>query len=184
MNSSPETKARAAVIEAAVYLRCCGIRLPHYRITIEPPEGRTPFGGSFVDDFDGTLRLNMGRYPTRFLRNWFAMHELGHLLWHLHRPLHWKRFRQEFGEPRPVNYDAMATAEAWKTAATGPASWFAGPHRPKGQPSWYGTRAGGEERFCELLGLMWAHGDFSKAPPGDLAELWDTCWDHGLARMT
>lgn len=181
MNSSD--KARAAVKEAADYLRHCGIRLPRFRITAQPPEeGR--FGGSFVDDFGGTLRLNMGRYPFPFQLRWFSMHELGHILWDLHRPLRWKRFREEFGEPESGDYDGQAAAEAWKTAATWKASWLPGPHRPKGQPSWYGARSGGQERFCELLGLMWANGDFSTPPPPDLANLWDCCWDHGLSRMT
>ena len=27
------------------------------------------------------LQLTMGNYPTTFTRNWFAMHEIGHLLW-------------------------------------------------------------------------------------------------------
>jgi hypothetical protein len=41
-----------------------------------------------------------------------------------------------------------------------------------------------EERFCELIGLMYANGNFSKDPPADLVELWDTCWSAGLVRMT
>lgn len=182
MNSSD--KARAAVREAADYLRYCGIRLPRFRITTEPRGGRIPVGNSYVTGFGGILRLNMGRYPTLFLRRWFAMHELGHVLWDLHRPLRWKRFREEFGEPESSDYDGKAAEEAWKTAASWRFSRRTGPHRPVGQPSWYGARAGGQERFCELLGLMWAHGDFTEAPPRDLAELWDTCWEHGLSRMT
>ena len=87
INSSQATQARTSVLEAADCLRSCGIRLPRFKITTEPPEGRMPFGGSFVDGIDGSLRLNMGCYPTVFQRRWFAMHELGHLLWHLHRPL-------------------------------------------------------------------------------------------------
>jgi hypothetical protein len=51
------------------------------------------------------------------------------------------------------------------------------------QPSWYGTRVGGQERFCELIGLILAHRDFTQSPPQDLAKLWDTCWHHGLSRM-
>ena len=184
MHSPHETKARAAVSEAADYLHSCGIRLPHYRVTAVPPEGRNPFGGSYVTDFGGTLRLNMGRYPTPFLRHWFAMHELGHLLWHLHQPLRWKRFREAFGEPPPPGYENLAREEGWKTAGSWKLSKLHGPHRLKGQPSWYGARAGGEERFCELLGLMYANGDFSKAPPADLADLWNCCWHRGLARMT
>jgi hypothetical protein len=177
MRSPHETKARAAVAEAAAYLRSCGIRLPRYRVTAAPPEDRNPFGGSYVIGSGGTLRLNMGRYPTQFLRHWFAMHELGHVLWHLHRPLRWKRFREAFGEPAPENYDEVHQREAWKTALS------KGSIRPDGEPSFYGARAGGEERFCELLGFIYARGDFSMAPPDDLADLWHTCWNHGLSRM-
>lgn len=182
MNSSQQ--ARASVREAAAYLRYCGIHLPRFKVTTEPPESMIPIANSFVDESGGELRLNMGRYPTRFLRRWFSMHELGHILWHFHRPLRWKRFREEFGEPPPDDYDDLAAAEAWKTAATWKFSRKPGIHRPKGQPSWYGARAGGAERFCELLGLMWANGDFATTPPRDLADLWEVCWDHGLARMT
>ena len=31
---------------------------------------------------------------------------------------------------------------------------------------------------------MYANEDFAESPPPDLAELWDTCWHHGLAHMT
>ena len=170
-----------AVREAAAYLRHCGITLPRFRITAEP--GPLPYGGSFVTGLGGTMRVNIGRYPTRFLRNWFAMHELGHVLWRHHRPDRWKHFRQEFGKPKPDNYEGMALRYGWRTAGAYKLSWLPGPHRPKGEPSVYGIRGGGQERFCELLGLMWAHGDFSKDPPRDLASLWDTCWEHGLSRM-
>ena len=43
--------------------------------------------------------------------------------------------------------------------------------------------AGGEERFCELIALMHAHGGFARQPPRDLDGLWRICWDEGLARM-
>lgn len=181
---NPTQMARAALDEAASYLRFCGIRLPDFRVTTEPPEGRIRWGNSFVDGLDGALRINMGTYPTVFLRRWFSMHELGHALWRLHCPLRWKRFREEFGEPEPDDYDIQAAEQAWKTAATWRFSRLPGLHRPKGQPSWYGARAGGQERFCELLGLMWACGDFTEPPPDDLAALWEACWDHGLSRMT
>ncbi len=183
MNHSPETTAKKAVRDAVAYLKSCDIRVPDFKLTAHLPEkGR--IGGSYVTGFGGELHLNMGRYPTSFIRNWFAMHEIGHVLWATHRPLRWKCFREAFGEPQPGNYDAIHKSESWKTAGTHLFSWASGPHRPKGQPSWYGARAGGEERFCELIGLMYAHGDFAQPPPGDLAKLWDCCWEHGLSRMT
>lgn len=177
------TLGTRAVHDAAAYLGSCEIRLPHFKLTTNPPEERR-YGGSFVDSSSGSLRLNIGNYPTTFLRNWFAMHELGHILWASHQPLRWKRFRYAFGDPAPEDYERLAAQEAWKTPTTWRFSWFPGLPRPTGQPSWYGARAGGQERFCETLSLMWANGDFSKPPPADLAELWDVCWDHGLSRMT
>jgi hypothetical protein len=168
----------AALDDAVRYLRACGIRLPKF--------GRKPgtamVGGSAVEY--APLRLTMGNYPTAFTRNWFAMHELGHLLCAEHRPLRRKRFRLLFGEPFPPDYDAIHKRDSWKTAATHQLSWLPGRHRPKGQPSHYGRNAGGEERFCELIALMYANGDFSMAPPPDLEELWAVCWNDGLARMT
>ena len=131
------------------------------------------------------LRLTMGKFPTAFVRNWFAMHEIGHLLWAKHQPLRRKRFRKYFGDPTPTwgDYIEIHKRHAWKTAATLTLSWWTGPHRPAGQPSHYGAHAGGEERFCELIALMYAHGDFSADPPPDLTELWDVCWSEGLSRM-
>ena len=183
MKSEQEIKARAVVTDAADYLRSCGIRLPRFRITTEFP-GDKRWGGSFVDGFDGNLRLNLGCYPLLFQRHWFAMHELGHLLWHHHKPLRWKSFAEAFGKPQPRGYDNLASKLGGITAGAGIFSRVPGPHRPRGEPSWYGARAGGEERFCELIGLMYANADFACEPPADLAILWDTCWNQGLARMT
>jgi hypothetical protein len=183
MKHSPDATSKKAVRDALAYLKSCGIRIPSFKLTAQPPE-KGPIGGSFVTEFGGELQLNMGRYPTPFTRNWFAMHEIGHLLWAAHRPLRWKDFREAFGDPQPANYEEIYKSESWKTAATHLLSRHSGPYRPKGQPSWYGARAGGEERFCELIGLMYAHGNFSKCPPRDLASLWECCWEHGLSRMT
>lgn len=173
MLSRHESKAREALEEADAYLRSCGIRLPKYQVTTT--DG---IGGSFVERAGSRIRLNMGHYPSLFMRRWFAMHELGHVLWILHRPLRRKHFHRLFGDPAPDNYDEVHRQEAWKTALS------RGLFRPHGEPSCYGARAGGEERFCELLSLMFATGDFSKEPPDDLGDLWNTCWNHGLSRMT
>lgn len=177
MNPKQACLGRETVKEAAAYLRSCGIRLPKFRITTEAPE-RQRFGGSFVDGNRGKLRLNVGSYPTAFLRAWFAMHELGHVLWAAHQPLRWKRFRGEFGAPRPEDYDGIHKQESWKTAAAG------GRLRPTGEPSYYGAMGGGEERFCELIALMYARGGFDREPPSDLADRWNLCWEAGLSRMT
>ena len=176
-----EMLARDAVHQAAAYLRHCGIRVPRFTITTK---WDAPLGGSEVSYNGTTSKLNMGRYPTSFLRNWFAMHELGHVLWNGHSPLRWKKFREAFGAPQPADYLGLHRSESWKTAALGRLSWLAGPHRPAGEPSWYGALAGGEERFCELIALMYANEDFVEASPPDLHELWHVCWTHGLARMT
>ena len=177
--------ARDAVRQAASYLRSCGIRLPRFKLTTEWASLMS-VGGSHVHWSGRSYQLNMGRYPTAFLRHWFAMHELGHLLWLRHHPLRRRGFRAAFGDPLPPDYDSLHRSESWKTPL---ALQFylprcPGPHRPAGEPSWYGARAGGEERFCELIGLMWAHGNFSEPPPADLSGLWDRCWEHGLSRMT
>lgn len=175
-----KVQAEATVRRAASYLKVCGIHVPPFELTTVW-EGR--IGASWVMAGRTGCRLNMGWYPLPFLRHWFAMHELGHVLWHHHRPLRWKRFREAFGTPRPHGYDAISSRESWKTTASMKLSWLPGPHRPTGEPSRYGSRGGGEERFCDLLGLMYAHGDFSAAPPQDLSDLWNTCYNGGLARM-
>ncbi|GEM_PF-1594546 len=164
--------AREAVNRAASHLHSYGIRVADFTLTTEWDWWR-PVGGSSV--WPSTRHFNMGRYPTEFSRNWFAMHELGHLLWAEHQPLRSHTFRSAFGEPLPPDYERIYKLEAWK------AFLF---RRPDGEPSYYGARGGGEERFCEMIGLMWATGGFSDPPPADLATLWDCCWAHGLARMT
>ena len=181
MSAPLNAKAKDAVDRVTDYLHSCNIRVPSFDFTTTWEER---IGGSHVTSEGKVIQFNMGRYPTDFLRNWFAMHEMGHVLWSCHQPLRSKAFREAFGAPEPRNYNAIHLSESWKTPASFKLSWHPGPHRPKGEPSWYGARAGGEERFCELIGLMYAHGDFSKEPPSDLADLWDTCWTHGLSRMT
>lgn len=172
--------AKDAVRRAVKYLRACKIKVPRFALTTN---WNTPIGGSMVI-FDGTRsHLNMGRYPTAFLRDWLAMHELGHVLWNHHQPLRRKKFRVAFGAPAPANYHQLHLRHSWKTAATHRLSWLPGIHRPAGEPSWYGAKAGGQERFCEVLGLLWAQSNFAADPPPDLAELWDTCWHQGLAHM-
>jgi hypothetical protein len=175
----PKHPSLAATEQAVRYLKACGIRLPHFKLD----QSDQRVGGSLVQY--RPLRLTIGNYPNTFVRNWFAMHEIGHLLWEKHRPLRRMAFRRHFGDPMPEEdaYNLIHKRQSWKTAATHKLSWWAGPHRPSGQPSHYGALAGGEERFCELIALMYAHGDFSKDPPSDLAELWDVCWSEGLPRM-
>jgi hypothetical protein len=85
-----QLKAREAVRCAASYLRSCGIRVPRFRLTTK---WNSLVGGSHILSDGRSHQLNMGRYPATFLRNWFAMHELGHLLWLHHHPLRRKGFR-------------------------------------------------------------------------------------------
>jgi hypothetical protein len=174
------SKSEAAVAAAADYVRAQGIFLP--RFALSAVTGR--FMGGARTTVDKPYRLRIGTYPTSFLRRWFAMHELGHLLWAEHAPLRSRVFRRCFGEPLPRDYDDMPGRHSWKTVVAGPLSRFPGPHRPKGEPSWYGAIAGGEERFCELIALMYAnYYGFDAQPPPDLAELWNACSRYGLSRM-
>jgi hypothetical protein len=177
-------RSRKAVKEAAAYLKSCGIWLPRFTLTATPPPGEAALGNSFVVLEGNKITLNIGRYEDSFSRNWFAMHELGHVLWRAHRPLRWKVFRHHFGAATPPDYDDIVDAEAWRTSSQGKLSWYAGHHRPRHEPSWYGARGGGEERFCELIAFMYAHcGGFLNKPPRDLSLLWSDCWNHGLSRM-
>lgn len=112
MNPSQESKAKDAVRKAVEYLRTCGIRVPLFILTTTPPGTRSGVGGSYFEGSDGDLLLNMGRFPTAFHRSWFAMHELGHVLWAVHRPLRWKHFRAEFGGPQPHDCDEIHRRES------------------------------------------------------------------------
>lgn len=174
-----KNKAREAVCNAKAYLQSCGIFVPHFELEIKSSDQFLEIGGSYVRQEYGDTQLSMGCYPTSFLRNWFAMHEIGHVLWGGHHPLRWKRFRLEFGKPRPTDEASKEIHKkySWRTAGS------RGIHRPNGEPSYYGKLGGGEERFCELIAYMYACGDFSKNPPSDLVALWECCWEHGLSRM-
>lgn len=173
-----QKSAKKTVRDAARYLQSCGIRLPDYRLTADFEKW---IGGAYVEGD----RLNMGSYPLGFLRRWFAMHELGHLLWQEHHPMRRRLFAKKFGGKQPRDYEEISEKYSRYTPATFSLSWYAGPHRPKGQPSWYGKKAGGEERFCDLIAFMYANcSDFASNPPPDLKTLWNACWTHGLSHMT
>lgn len=62
-------KATDAVRRAAAALRACGMLVPRFTLTTEWP---SLIGGSRVDAGSHSLHLNMGRYPVRFMREWFA----------------------------------------------------------------------------------------------------------------
>lgn len=174
-----QRKATDAVRHTVTALRACGIRVPRFTLSTEWP---FLIGGSWVDTGSHPLHLSMGRYPVCFMRQWFAMHELGHVLLACHRPLRRKAFRAAFGQATALDYHEIHRRETWKTASTLRLSWWPGPHRPAGQPSHYGMTAGGE-RFCELIAQMHAHGGFARQPPRDLDDLWRICWSDGPARM-
>jgi len=182
MSAQTKILATDAVEHAVHYLRSCGIHVPKFNLTTDWHPWKP--GNSYVLTERKNVSLNMGRYRGTFLRNWFAMHELGHVLWDHHRPDRSKPFRAEFGEQRPEDYLQIHARESWKTVMSHLASWNSGLPRPPGEPSWYGAKGGGDERFCELIALMYAHGDFSKDPPPDLSGLWEVCWKYGLSRMT
>jgi len=156
------------------YLDDCDVFLPDFRHAIH-----TRVSGSYVSDTANGPFLHLGCYPTRFIAEWFVMHEVGHVLWHFYEPCCNRTFKRYFGAPMPDNYDDIHR----KLALYGP---FAATLRlrPRGEPSAYGRDGGGEERFCELIGLMYATGGFDQRPPNDLRAMWRACWNHGLARMT
>jgi len=135
--------------------------------------------GSYFSDAPAGPFLHLGCYPTRFIAEWWVMHEVGHVLWHFYEPCRDRKFAKYFGAPRPDDYDDIHR----KLAFYGPIAATLG-LRPRGEPSPYGRDGGGEERFCELIGLMYATGGFDQHAPKDLQRMWSACWNNGLARMT
>jgi hypothetical protein len=164
---------RAVFIDVLEYLNRSGVFVPPFRHRIQ----RRFFGSGFTDADRGPFLL-LGCYPSRFATEWFVMHEVGHVLWHFYDPCRNRVFRQFFGSPLPDDYDDIHERLSWR----GPLQ--AVTMRPSGEPSSYGAEGGGEERFCELIGFMYATGGFDRRPPRDLRATWHACWDHGLARMT
>lgn len=163
---------RAVLNEVCQYLEACDIYVPQFKLTIH----RKPGGSSVKHDIRD--HLNLGCYPTRFMTEWWVMHEMGHILWNYYSPCDNRKFAQAFGAPQPEDYDDIHRKYS-------PFSTLAETlrMRPENEPSPYGAKAGGEERFCELLGLMYASGGFDQAPPEDLEKLWNVCWHSGLADM-
>lgn len=154
------------------YLASCGLSVPRFRTRVYRRLG----GSYFLHGVRGPT-LNLGCYGLRFWTEWFVMHEVGHVLWDFYDPCRNRMFRRWFGEPTPANYDSLGNLP-WRGPVLGKVA------RPIGEPSHYGAAAGGEERFCELLGYMYAHGGFDRQAPSDLRRIWSVCWIHGLSRMS
>lgn len=157
--------------EVLDYLDRCNVFVPPFRHRIN----QRFFGSHFIDADAGPFLL-LGCYPSRFVTEWFVMHEVGHVLWHFYQPCRNRAFRQLFGSPEPDDYFDIHMRLSWR----GP---FRPRARPPGEPSFYGAEGGGEERFCELIGFLYATGGFDRRPPRDLRALWTVCWD-ALTRMT
>ena len=169
-----QSQTRDVLHDVIEHLDACGVFLPDFHHVIH----RRIAGSYFRDTASGCF-LHLGCYPTRFVAEWFVMHEVGHVLWHFYEPCRRPTFKRYFGADVPDNYVDLHRSLSFY----GPIATFVG-LRPGGEPSPYGAQAGGEERFCELLGLMYATGGFDRRPPNDLKALWSACWNHGLARMT
>ena len=165
---------RSVLNEVLEYLDACGVFVPDFRHAIH-----LRMSGSYVTETPTGCFLHLGCYATRFIAEWFVMHEVGHVLWHFYEPSRNHIFKRYFGAGRPENYDDVHRWHSWR----GPLRAGLGV-RLRGEPSEYGALGGGEERFCELLGFMYATGGFDKAPPKDLSAMWRACWQHGLSRMT
>lgn len=165
---------RDVLSDVVEYLDACDVFVPDFRHAIH-----RSIGGSYVSDTPSGCFLHLGCYPTRFVAEWWVMHEIGHVLWHFYQPCRNATFKRYFGAEMPDNYDDIHR----KLAFYGPIATTVR-LRPRGEPSPYGAQAGGEERFCELIGLMYTTGGFDQRPPKDLNTIWRACWNHGLARMT
>jgi hypothetical protein len=154
------------------YLEECGIYVPPFRRRV-----LKRWGGSYVNvKKDGSTYICLGCYPTRGFADWFAMHELAHVLVAAHEPGRRRKFRVEFGDPEPDDYDD----QQWK-GMLGPI----GIRRPAGYASMYGRDGGGEEHFAELVALMYCGEDeFAGRPPRDLRHAWSVAWKDGLSLMT
>ena len=165
---------RNVLNDVIAYLDACGVFLPDFRHAIH-----RRLVGSYVIEAPKGCFLHLGCYPTYFVAEWWVMHEVGHVLWRFYEPCRDRTFKRYFGTGIPDNYDDMHR----NLSAYGPpAAIF---HlRPHGEPSLYGAQGGGEERFCELIGFMYATGGFDQCPPKDLRRMWSVCWNHGLSQMT
>lgn len=171
--ANPE-RTRKILNEIIEYLGQSGIFLPDFRHRIY-----RKFSGSEFKPSGPSLML--GCYTTRYITEWFVMHEIGHVLWHFYDPCRDRTFRRYFGAPMPKyeEYLDIHRQFSWK----GPVLHKTG-FRPQGEPSPYGEKGGGEERFCELIGLMYSSKHGFHKPPSDLRAMWRACWEHGLSRMT
>jgi hypothetical protein len=173
--AAPEL-TREVLNDVIAYLSDSGVFLPAFRHRIH----RRFFGSHFVVTESGPFLL-LGCYPSRFVTEWMVMHEIGHVLWHFYQPCRDPVFRRYFGAPTPDadDYHEIHKRLSWRGPVLHRTNL-----RPRGEPSPYGAAGGGDERFCELIGLMYSSDDGFHKPPSDLSSMWRACWANGLSRMT
>lgn len=162
-------QTRDAFNDALEYLESCEIFVPDFRHRID-----RRWGKSYVDTSRRVVFMRLGCYPTRQWADWFAMHELMHVLVDAYGLMRRRKFKAVFGAPEPDDYDELQ----WKTLAPRRT-------RPLGYPSFYARDGGGEEHFAELVAFMYTSDrGFAAAAPADLRRSWSAAWNHGLAKMT
>jgi hypothetical protein len=150
-------KSAKSLNDAREYLVENGFFVPDFDLVLVER-----IGGSFVTR-EGSL-MHFGCYPGERTRNWFAMHELIHVLSFYH--LGDEELPAPFDEPAP---DRVPNALVRMTMSV---------DRPWGFPSKYALRGGGEEFLAEMYAYMYCMPDgFADEPPRDLRDAWAVAWE-------
>ncbi len=151
----------------AAFKREFGITLPKaLRVKFHENQGGIrDWGGSHFCPADNELNLYTDYPPLLGDRAAIYAHELGHAFEHNFKLTRFADWKAHFAEPAPDDYEEI------NTTLTRLKMW-ASP-RPYGEPSVYGQKMGGEERFCEVLRLMYQNGFTLPGKFSDIEDLWD-----------
>ena len=145
--------------------------------------------GSYFDSTNNSLAL-CTRYPPRLGdRAAIYAYELGHVLKHNFNLARFADWEANFTESQSDVYqktpsEIMATlnpkiglherrCEVLRIQMI-PLDIMWESRRPHGEPSAYGQKKGGEERFCEVLRLMYEHDFILSDKLSDIKDLWRT----------
>lgn len=77
-----QSRTRDVLHDVIEHLDACGVFLLDFHHVIH-----RRIGGSYSRDTASGYFLHLGCYPTRFVTEWWVMHEVGHVLWYFYEPL-------------------------------------------------------------------------------------------------
>ena len=96
---------RSVLNEVLEYLDACGVFVPDFRHAIH-----LRMSGSYVTETPTGCFLHLGCYATRFIAEWFVMHEVGHVLWHFYELIKMPQDMSDLVHDKPLRDEARGVA--------------------------------------------------------------------------